>query len=100
MTKIGLQVYDAAGNIILDYTDRVFNIYGSFYTSGANGYVENVNVTVNTKFIIAASDIQTRESNDGYDIDSPNIYIENGKIGWRINSSGKYYARWLVLFGN
>lgn len=100
MSKIGLQIFDEQGKTIVDYTDKILNVYGSFYTSGTNGQVENPKIGSQTKFIIASSDMQTREENSGYEIDSPQISIVGNTIKWQIKTTGRYYIRWLVLYGN
>lgn len=96
---IGVKIWDAGSKVVVDYTSKVWNVYGSFYTNGAGGSVSNPLITANTTFVIAASDIQTRSANTGYTIDSPSITVAAGKISWSIPTTGRYYARWYVLYG-
>lgn len=95
----GLQIWDKDGVLILDYTSYVWNVYGSFYTSGVNGVYSNAMIKAETtKVIIAAADIQSRDA-DGSTLNSPELHIIDGAINWNINTDGKYWIRWLVLFG-
>lgn len=95
----GLQILDKDGIQILDYTSYVWNVYGSFYTSGVNGVYSNEMIkAASTKVIIAAADIQSRNA-DGGTLNSPELHIIDGAINWSIETDGKYWVRWLVLFG-
>lgn len=41
----GLQVFDASGVIVLDVTDRLTRVLGSFYTGTANGSIVDNNLS-------------------------------------------------------
>lgn len=95
----GLQIWDKDGVKILDYTSYVWNVYGSFYTSGVNGVYSNEMIkAATTKVIIAAADIQSRDA-EGSTLNSPELHIIDGAINWSVDTDGKYWIRWLVLFG-
>lgn len=95
----GMQINDATGLTIVDYTTAIWNVYGSFYTAGTNGVYSNPMIKANTtKVIIAAADIQTREA-EGSTLNSPEIHVVDGAINWSIKTDGKYWIRWLILFG-
>lgn len=96
---IGVKIWDADAKVLVDYTTHVWNVFGSFYTTGSDGFVDNPLITADTKYIIASSDVQKREESSGYDVDSPVISVANGRISWAIPASGRYYTRWYVLYG-
>lgn len=95
----GMQIYDKDGLLIVDYTSPIWNVYGSFYTSGINGVYSHPMIKADTtKVIVAAADIQVRDA-EGSTLNSPEIHIIDGAINWNIETDGKYWIRWLVLFG-
>lgn len=98
--RIGLQTWGADGKPIVDYTSYVWNVYGSFYTNDTGGSVSNTNITTNTKFIVASATFNKRSADKGnYQIDSPSISVANGKISWSIPTSGQYWTKWFILYG-
>ena len=96
----GLKIWDKNGVQIVDYTSAIWNVYGSFYTSAINGVYSNDMIkAASTKVIVAAADIQSREA-AGSTLNSPELHIIDGAINWNIDTDGKYWIRWLVLFGD
>lgn len=95
----GLKIWDKNGVQIVDYTSAIWNVYGSFYTGAINGVYSNDMIkAASTKVVVAAADIQSREAT-GSTLNSPELHIIDGAINWNIDTDGKYWIRWLVLFG-
>ena len=88
----GLQIFDANGKLILDYTEQTYQLYGSFVvTGGIDGSYTDNRIKENETFIILNSANLRGGGDDEYYKQTfaaaPIFTIVNGKISW------KYYQR-------
>lgn len=82
----GLQIFDSAGALVLDITDRLTRILGEFTTTTANGSITDANLTSGTPWFYKISD------------DNPfnaicTITISGTTISWTFSSYGVITAQ-------
>lgn len=85
---VGLQVWNAAGQLIFDTPDRVGRIVGSFLTGGTYGTSGTVNFTVPagcTGFWF------TNAPATVFATDLPNVTISGGVLSWACQASTTVY---------
>lgn len=108
----GLQIFDANGNMILDYTDATCRIYGTQTIVGSkngSGTISDSRIKASTAFVIPYN-----TTLDGVSITTssqqataerlaiqPTFTISNGKITWEYGSaqSGGAYIGMSILYG-
>jgi len=82
---VGLQVWDASGNLIFDTPDRVGRIVGSFTTSGTNG-TQTFTVPAGCTgfwFVNAPATV--------FGTDLPNVTIGGGTLTWACKAGVTIY---------
>lgn len=84
----GLQVWDSKGMLILDTTDRTFEVLGQGSTGTADGYIEDTAITADTDVLItswgARSPTIDWAAVNMYVILTcrPQFTVEAGRISW------------------
>lgn len=86
----GLQVFNASGKLILDYTEQTYQLYGvGTVVGGVAGSVSDSRIIAGKTFIIPYSIKLTGGSSSRYEQQhfgtEPQFTITNGKISWVFN---------------
>lgn len=110
---IGLQIFNSAGKIIMDYTERGYQVYGSKTiiggrnTSGTiidnrikagNTFIIPYNITLDGQSVSGAMD----EYHAQFMGIQPDFTITDGRITWRYGTADRSYGAYIgmsILYG-
>lgn len=109
----GLQIFNADGKLILDYTERGYQIYGSKKITGgknASGTITDSRIKAGSTFIIVCNitldGAHVSGAMDEYHAQfmgiQPEFTITNGQITWRYGTAARSYGAYIgmtILYG-
>ena len=110
---IGLQIFNSAGKIIMDYTERGYQVYGSKTITGGrntsgtiidnrikagNTFIIPYNITLDGQSVSGAMD----EYHAQFMGIQPDFTITDGRITWRYGTADRSYGAYIgmsILYG-
>lgn len=106
----GLQIFNASGNLVLDYTEGTYQIYGARKTvGGQSGSVSDSKITSNTfivpycfRYVTPATEGTTDYTQAIGVAILPNFVISSGKISWSYaakHNNKDAYVEMYFLYG-
>lgn len=97
---VGLQVYNASGKLVLDYTEPTYQMYGTGHAvGGKSGSISNSKITTSTVIIPYKIALTGYSGKGDFNYDwiasqeaiMPNFVISKGKISWSYASKYMSY---------
>lgn len=106
----GLQIFNASGNLVLDYTEGTYQIYGVRKTvGGQSGSVSDSKITSNTfivpycfRYVTPATEGTTDYTQAIGVAILPNFVVSSGKISWSYaakHNNKDAYVEMYFLYG-
>jgi hypothetical protein len=104
---VGLQVYNASGKLVLDYTEPTYQMYGTGHAvGGKSGSISNSKITANTVIIPYKISITGYSGAGDFNYDwiaaqeaiMPNFSITAGKISWSYASKYSSYDGYVDMY--
>ena len=104
---VGLQVYNASGKLVLDYTEPTYQMYGTGHAvGGKSGSISNSKITTSTVIIPYKIALTGYSGAGDFNYDwiaaqeaiMPNFRITAGKISWSYASKYSSYDGYVDMY--